>query len=380
MYNIHSHYENIFDSLKHIVTHRRLLYLLPYGSTNPENVETLTDNLDDLHATLYQEQRLNKLTEGPLFIFYDQEPVYGNFNYQLFDHIRDNLLGPFVLVTTEKNSDAVVQIQEHYGWSVVYYFHHAFAANDWFRGYRYNSRLIAPEQRKLKKKYVTFNRLTSGPRVYRSLLISELYQRDILNDGYVSYNDVCPEGGTYQENLLSSGVIPPAVAEQAVANINCIKLPLRIDYQDHELIPNHSFVLSAVEQTQESFVYVVTETCYWEHKCHLTEKIFKPIVSRMPFVLVGPAHNLEYLRSYGFRTFGRWFDESYDAIEDPILRMSAVADVIEEICSYSMQDLEFMLKEMTPVLNHNYNLFYSNDFLDHCWQELQTNLAVAVPK
>jgi hypothetical protein len=100
----------------------------------------------------------------------------------------------------------------------------------------------------------------------------------------------------------------------------------------------------------------------------------------MPFILVGPAHNLEYLRSYGFRTFGRWFDESYDAIEDPIERMTAVADLIEEICSYSMRDLEHMLKEMTPILNHNYNLFYSNEFLDHCWQELLTNLALAVPK
>jgi hypothetical protein len=380
MYNIHSHYENIFNSLKHIVTHRRLLYLLPYGSTNPENIETLTDNLDDLHATLYREQRSTNLTEGPLFIFYDQEPIYGNFNYQLFDHIRDNFLGPFVLITTEKNSNTVAQIQERYGWAQVYYFHHAFAAHDWFRGYRYNSLLIEPGKRHLRKKYISFNRLTSGPRVYRSLLISELFQRDILDDGYVSYNDVCPQGATYQENLRNSTFVSPALAEQAIANINRVCLPLRVDYQDHESIPNHSFVLSAVEQTQESFVYVVTETCYWEHKCHLTEKIFKPIVSRMPFILVGPAHNLEYLRSYGFRTFGRWFDERYDDIQDPIERMTAVADVIEEICGYSNRDLEIMLREMTPILNHNYNLFYSSEFLDCCWQELQTNLSLAVPK
>lgn len=371
MYNIHSHYENIFDSLKHIVTHRRLLYLLPYGSTNPENIETLSD--DHSHVPVF-------VDTDPLFIFYDQEPIYGNFNYQLFDHIRDNFPGPFVLVTTEKNSDTVKQIQKRYNWPVVYYFHHAFVANDWFRGYRYNSQLIPPEKRKLKKKYITFNRLTSGARVYRSLLIGELAERDILKDGYVSYNDVCPEGDSYQNNLRNSTLVPPALAERTIANINRVQLPLRVDYQDHESIPNHSFVLSAVEQTQESFVYAVTETCYWERKCHLTEKIFKPIVSRMPFVLVGPAHNLEYLRSYGFRTFGRWFDERYDAIEDPILRMTAVADLIEEICGYSDQDLEMMLREMTPVLNHNYNLFYSNEFLDHCWSELQTNLAVAVPK
>jgi len=319
---------------------------------------------------------------GPLFVFYDQEPILGEFNYPLFDHVCNNFLhgNEFILVTTEKNSNSVDLIQERYSCPVVYYFHHAFAANDWFRGYHYNSQLIAPEQRKLKKKYITFNRLTSGARVYRSLLIGELAERDILGCGYVSYNDVCPDGGTYQENLRNSTFVCPALAERAIANIDRVQLPLRVDYQDHESIPNHSFVLSAVEQTQESFVYVVTETCYWDRKCHLTEKIFKPIVSRMPFVLVGPAHNLEYLRSYGFRTFGRWFDERYDDIEDPILRMTAVADVIEEICGYSDRDLEMMLREMTPVLNHNYNLFYSSEFLNHCWQELETNLSLAVPK
>ena len=371
MYNIHSHYENIFSYLKTIVADPRLLYLMPYGSTQPENLEFLMDDMSHCPGK-----------RGPLFVFYDQEPIMGEFNSPVFDHVCKNFLDgqEFILVTTEKNSSTVDQIRSRYGCPVVYYFQHAFAAHDWFRGYRYDPLLIVPGLRQLTKKYISFNRLTSGSRVYRSLLISELIERDILSDGYVSYNDACPHGGTYQENLLASALVPRLIADQAVANINKIKLPLRIDYQDHESIPNHSFVLSAVEQTQQSFVYVVTETCYWEHKCHLTEKIFKPIVSRMPFILVGPAHNLEYLRSYGFRTFGRWFDESYDAIEDPIERMTAVADLIEEICSYSMRDLEHMLKEMTPILNHNYNLFYSNEFLDHCWQELLTNLALAVPK
>ena len=121
-------------------------------------------------------------------------------------------------------------------------------------------------------------------------------------------------------DAASDKLITKEVAEKAIANINQTPLPLRIDYKDEKLIPNHSFVLSAVRETQESFLYVVTETCYWERKCHLTEKIFKPIVSRMPFILVGPAHNLKYLRSYGFETFGRWIDESYDQEVDDYKR------------------------------------------------------------
>jgi hypothetical protein len=137
-------------------------------------------------------------------------------------------------------------------------------------------------------------------------------------------------------------------------------------------------VLSAVEQCMETFLHVVTETCYWERKCHLTEKIFKPVILRQPFVLLGPARNLEYFKSYGFRTFDRWWDESYDSIEDPTERLQAVADILKSICSRNEQELTAILHEMEEVLEYNYKLFNSKEFIDSAWQELTTNLKEAV--
>ena len=383
MYNLNSHYENIFHALKGIIAHRRVLYLAPNGATQPENIETITDNLRKLNNSLGLDRRSSsKINEGPLLIFYDQEPILGEFNYQLFDYIRDNRIGSYVLFTTEKNSDTVDVISKRYNWPTVYYFHHVFAAHDWYRGYRFDSRLIAPEKRQLKKKYISFNRLTSNGRAYRSLFVSELIQRAILDQGYVSYNDTCPNNDqNYVFNLLDArdtGLITPEVANEAIANIATAPLPLRIDYKNETSIPNHSMVLSAIPECMESFVYVVTETCYWERKCHLTEKIFKPIVSRMPFILVGCAHNLAYLRSYGFKTFDRWIDETYDTIEDPIERMHAIGIVLLDISNRSLDDLQAMLCEMQEVLNHNYNLFYSQTFVDDCWNELFDNIKSVV--
>lgn len=339
------------------------MYLHPFGATQPENIESLTKNMSDIPTI-----------EDPLFIFYDQEPIYGEFNYHLFDYIRDNTAGPHVLVTTEKESDGVKDIQARYGWPVIYYFHHVFAAHDWFRGYDFDSKLIPPEKRKIRKKYISFNRLTSSSRVYRSLLISELYKHDILSQGHVSYNDICPESGhNFVRNLSDArdaGMFSQEVWQETVGNIAKSPLPLRIDYKDKVSIPNHSFVLSAVEETQESFVYVVTETCYWERKCHLTEKIFKPIVSKMPFILVGCAFNLEYLKSYGFKTFDKWWNEDYDFITDPLERMKAIGELLKSICSRSEEELEQMLIEMQPVLEHNHNLFYSKEFIHGAWNEL----------
>jgi hypothetical protein len=347
-----------------------VLYLMPYGSTRSENLEFF---MNELGFWPYD--------RGPLFVFYDQEPILGEFNFELFDHIRDKFYHGknFILVTTERDSETLAILQERYNCPVIYYFHHVFVAHDWFRGVKFDTRLIDPSKRKLKKKYISFNRLTSGKRIYRSLFISQLIEKNILDQGYVSYNDVCPDNGKqYTQNLLDAAddkLITEVMAIQTIDHINQANLPLRIDYKNEKLIPNSSFLLSAVPESQASFVYVVTETCYWEKKCHLTEKIFKPIVSRMPFILVGPAHNLEYLRSYGFKTFSNWFDESYDQIEDPIARMSMIGTVLSDVCTLSLHELECMLIEMKEVLDYNYNLFYSQNFIDRCWGELTLGLS-----
>jgi hypothetical protein len=128
----------------------------------------------------------------------------------------------------------------------------------------------------------------------------------------------------------------------------------------------------------ESFLHVVTETCFWEQKKHLTEKIFKPIVARQPFVLLGCPNNLAYLKSYGFKTFDAWWDESYDQIEDPVERIKAVVQIIYHIRRISNEKLEDMLKEMNDILEYNYQLFYSKEFINNAWQELETNLTQAI--
>ena len=133
-------------------------------------------------------------------------------------------------------------------------------------------------------------------------------------------------------------------------------------------------LLTPLDKLMESFIFVVTETCYWQTKTHLTEKIFKPIVLRMPFLLLGCARNLEYLRSYGFETFGDFWDESYDTIEDPVVRMQAVVEILKDIATMSVEQQRAMLQDMEPVLEHNYNLFNDPNFIKQEWINLKDNL------
>jgi hypothetical protein len=210
--------------------------------------------------------------------------------------------------------------------------------------------------------------------------VAELFKADLLKFGHVSYSKNCPEHGSYQDTifeLVEKHAIPYEYVSECKDAIDQIDYELRIDYQDH-FIPNNSQTLNAIPQMMESFLHVVTETCFWETKEHLTEKIFKPIVARQPFVLLGCANNLRYLKSYGFKTFDSWWDESYDQIQDPVKRIQSVVKIIKDICNMSTQELEDMLRGMNYVLDYNYNLFYSQEFVQREWNNLKQSLMQAV--
>jgi hypothetical protein len=369
MYNIANHYENIYQYLSTIIADPTVIYLHPFGSTQPENIETLRNDLDPPDRRDPPERR------GPVFIFYDQEPLNYKFNYPLFDCIKNSSKGPFILINTEKNSAEKDRICEHFGFAHLDYFFHIFAAADWYRGHQYLPGIVEPKDRTLNKTFITFNRLTSNERVYRSIFVGKLAKQGLLEHGHISYSDVCPDNNLdYVSNLTATELVSQSVINETVTSLKNVTMPLRIDFADKQHIPNQSMLLSPLPQLMESFVFVVTETCYWQNKTHLTEKIFKPIVLCMPFILVGCANNLEYLRSYGFKTFGDYWDESYDSIVDPIERLDAVTRVLASIAALSADEQKAMLLDMQPILEHNYKIFNDPDFILREWQHLTDSL------
>jgi hypothetical protein len=369
MYNIHSHYHNLFSYLKTIIAYPKLVYLYPFGASSANNVEVFdVPNSNDL---------------DPVIFCYDQEPLLPGYNDFLFKFVKHNVAQgrPVILLNTEADSEAKKYFLEKFGMIDAYCFFHIFAAHDWFRGSKFNTQITPITKRTIKKKFITFNRLTGSARVYRSLFVAELSKQNLLEHGHVSYSDNCPDHGPYVDNLtkaISDYKLDMMYIADVKNQLDTIDFPLRIDHKEKDAIPNHSMVLSAVPECMDSFLYVVTETCFWEKKKHLTEKIFKPILLKQPFALLGCAHNLEYLRSYGFKTFDRWIDESYDHIEDPVERIKAVTEVIKYISSLPNWKLEQMLAEMEEVLEYNYQLFNSKEFLDAAWSELTDNLKSAI--
>ena len=94
----------------------------------------------------------------------------------------------------------------------------------------------------------------------------------------------------------------------------------------------------------------------------ITEKLWRSIFYKRPFIVMGNHRTLEYLKVLGFKTFDCMWREEYDTIESPNLREDACLELLKDICNTNT--LETMHKkvyseEVQLILQHNYDLFKS---------------------
>jgi hypothetical protein len=107
---------------------------------------------------------------------------------------------------------------------------------------------------------------------------------------------------------------------------------------------------------KDIFVEVVNETRYAQPTANFSEKVHQPMFYLKPFILVAPPHTLKYLKEFGFKTFDKYWDESYDNIEDHEKRLVKIFDVIKSIDKMDMDMCNDMYQDMMPILQHNQRL------------------------
>ena len=118
---------------------------------------------------------------------------------------------------------------------------------------------------------------------------------------------------------------------------------------------------------KNNFCAVVNETRYAQPFGNFSEKTLAAVWSKVPFILVAPPHTLSYLKTFGFKTFSNWWDESYDSEEDHYKRIIKIFDLIDYINLKSLDELKIIYAEMFDVLEHNKeilkNLSFNNTVL-----------------
>ena len=299
--------------------------------------------------------------------FHDQEPVHLDLHASLFKEVLDrnqDLSNNAGHVVVSEHGEFVEKMAEIYNWKVHYYFYHGWACQDWFRGYDKTFLIPRARDRAPTQTFISPNRIVAGKRDHRVLFLYNVFKQH-LDYNWISAPRIC-----CYENVDISVIaskycnIYPDI-EQV---FNRAPLPKLFPGEDTQHMS--SCWLTNFDEAADSLVYVPTETVYFGRRLHITEKTFKAIALEMPFVLMAPAHSLPYMRSYGFKTFGNIFDESYDEETDDIKRVERVVKLLKELDDLPVAERWSIHQACLPIVEHNYNHFYNGGLTEILWKEL----------
>jgi hypothetical protein len=335
----------------------RLFFCDPPGRSDPDALFNLGSN--DVIETDY-------------IFCHDQEPVWMDLHRPLFDDVvrrnDDIYCKPSGHVIVSERGEFVEQLTQTYGWQSHYYFYHGWACQDWFRGYDKTFLIARARDRSPTKTFMSPNRIVAGKRDHRVLFLYNVFKNH-LEHNHISAPRICQ----YEHVDIASIAQKYTNVYQDITDVfNRANLPrLFVGEEEKQMT---SCWLSNFTEAADSLVYVPTETVYFGRRTHITEKTFKAIALEMPFVLVAPAGSLAYMREYGFKTFAGIFDESYDTETDDIRRIERVTQLLKDLDDLSPAERLKIHQQCLPIVEHNFNHFYSGGLTDVLWAELQAML------
>jgi len=222
------------------------------------------------------------------------------------------------------------------------------------------------------KKFINFNRRW---RLHRPVLVGSLEARQLLKYGFVSlaasedgfnWNNIWDiimdkhpvEKFPYISNLLKEN-------EQTIRSLP----PMYLDTE--ELIYNKATLLRSTDHYyQNTYFSLVNETNFYinipgeEPGRFFSEKTFKPIGERHPFILVNPPYSLSKLREIGYQTFNPYINESYDQELDDDKRLKMILDEVERLCNLTDNELAYFLANVSPICDHNQQVLRNKKLKD----------------
>ncbi len=225
---------------------------------------------------------------------------------------------------------------------------------------------------KRKKKILFFNK---QPRAHRLVAIAELMKRNLRDQTYLSL--VMPA----ERVKAFSGIklLLPDCIDTTTFYIRKLlpELPLNLTLRDDE---NNMHAISETDVVlfRNSLFSLVAETLYHssidyssEHvrnNIHCfpsvfhTEKIFRAIRAKHPFVLLSTPNSIAGLKELGYKSYHPYINEEYDSISDDHARLNAVLNEVERLAKMSDEETKIWLENVKPIAQYNYDLLKSKQF------------------
>lgn len=209
---------------------------------------------------------------------------------------------------------------------------------------------------KIQKTFLCLNRVHRWQRINLFLLWNI---HNLMDDSYFTLNK---QSGLPSENVLRDLLDKKLIEKYDITDsyLDSIESTLPLELDEFKGSAEMALLYGPLDTYyQSSLISVVTETNFITSDIFNTEKIFKPMVHRQPFILVGPYKTLENLRSMGYKTFSDFWDESYDNIEDPHERLIKVVELCKEINEWDDTKKKMLFYKSMIHTTHNYELLSS---------------------
>lgn len=229
---------------------------------------------------------------------------------------------------------------------------------------------VTLESKKYTKKFLSFNRRWRGN---RTVLVALLYALDLIKHGHVSLAKADDNRDWY--SVFGRNRYLMETSAEATELFNNIESDLLTNLPEFYLDKEDLTINQAVLDDSTNYLYnetyfsVVTETFMFmrerpeEYGRFLSEKTFKPVAMKHPFIIASTPHFLDKFRELGYKSFSPWINEDYDCEHDDALRMMKIVKEIERLVNLNETELEEFLIAMREVCEYNYNLFmHKTDF------------------
>lgn len=338
-------------------------------------INDLADSIAYYYKSLFQRKIYFTLQDEPFNVSYFN---IVNQVAELLIKNHDIKIDQLVLVTglhpCERNMSLYKTYCKEHNWLPIplYYTNHLEyeARRDALKKENLMAQIIT-EPRIKSKKFLCYNRIT---RVHRLCILGEFFRRNLINDGYISFwsadiesdiesmdtedNDIATFHRTKQLILDNKHLFPMFLSIVGDPNHNV--------HQIHEGDEKPNYFLTNREDIDfynDSYFSIVTETNFF-NKVNIhgapaigfSEKTFKPIQAKHPFILVNAPYSLHHLKDLGYKTFHPIIDESYDLIEDDEARLLAAMDEVERLCLLADEEWLKMQIKLQEIVEFNYKL------------------------
>lgn len=234
------------------------------------------------------------------------------------------------------------------------------------------------EIKKKDKLFLCFNRMS---RLHRIALLGLFYENGLFEKSYYSF--ATELWGTPLTEILShiKHYFPEnyaAIIENQI-NQHMSDMPLKLNSdginENPNFVKNDDYIFY-----DNSYFSIVTETFFFktpesnvytldENSIFFSEKIFKPIICKHPFIIASRPRSLEYLRKLGYKTFHPYIDESYDLIENDSERLLAIVRETERLSAFTDDQWIEWQTSVAAIVEHNCSTLLNKHFYGHIYEE-----------